>query len=630
MVMSTWKNMTTKRINPRKKQPNGCFFLPIPEWYTHFKEISLFLPTTREELDQLGWDHLDVILVSGDSYIDTPYSGIAVIGRVLADAGYRVGVIAQPDLTSDSDISRLGEPVLFWGVSAGTVDSMVANYTATLRKRHSDDFTPGGVNNRRPDRAVIAYTNLIKRYFKSSRPIVLGGIEASLRRITHYDYWSDRLRAPILFDSKADYLLYGMAESSVLELANELREGREPIDVRGLCYLSRQVPENYLVLPSFEEVIADQAVFARMFHTFYHNNDPITAKGLAQRKGDRYLVQNPPALTLNQSSLDKIYTFDYQRAQHPYYNQQGPVKALETIRFAIPTHRGCYGECNFCAIAVHEGRTVSSRSVDSILDEARLIAKHPQFKGIINDLSGPTANMYGFECEKKLKLGACEDKRCIYPTICPVLRVNHSPQIELLQQVRQIPGVHKVTVGSGIRYDMVLADGQCGMQYLNEIVRYHTSGQLKIAPEHSEQTVLSLMGKPSTATLLKFKEKFETLSRKAGKEQYLTYYLIAAYPGSSDREMKALHKFVASSLKVNPEQVQVFTPTPSTYASVMYYTEHDPFTGKALFVEKNLHKKALQKEIVTGRQVNRTVPGKYNKAIGNPKNQKIHKRSANG
>jgi uncharacterized radical SAM protein YgiQ len=582
-------------------------------WYTRIEDNLSFLPTTLEEMQQLGWDQLDLILVSGDTYIDTPYSGIAVIGHLLVDAGYRVGVIAQPDITSDRDITRLGEPALFWGVSGGTVDSMVANYTATLRKRQTDDFTPGGENNRRPDRAVIAYTNLIKRYFKSSRPIVLGGIEASLRRITHYDYWSDRLRAPILFDSKADYLLYGMAESSVLELAEDLREERTPTDVRGLCYLSKVVPEGYLVLPSFEEVSADQAAFTRMFHVFYQNNDPISARGLAQRKGDRYLVQNPPSPSLDQASLDKVYAFDYQRAQHPYYERQGQVKALETIRFAIPTHRGCYGECNFCAISVHEGRTVTSRSVDSILSEAQTITKHPQFKGIINDLSGPTANMYGFECEKKLKLGACEDRRCIHPKICPVLRIDHRKQIELLQSIRKLPGVRKVSVGSGIRYDMVLADTQCGMEYLNEIVRYHTSGQLKVAPEHSEQAVLSLMGKPSTETLLKFKEKFEMLSRKAGKEQYLTYYLIAAYPGSSEREMKALRKFVTTSLQVQPEQVQVFTPTPSTYSSVMYYTEQDPFTGEPLFVEKNLHRKSVQKELVTRKQSNKSTAAEFQK-----------------
>lgn len=558
----------------------------------------MFLPTTREEMEALGWEKLDVVLVSGDSYIDTPYSGIAVIGRILLEANFRVGVVAQPDLSSDVDISRLGEPELFWGISAGAVDSMVANYTSTLRKRHSDDFTPGGVNNRRPDRAIIAYTNLIKRYFKSRVPIVLGGIEASLRRVAHYDYWDDRLRAPILFDSKADYLLYGMAESSILELARALQSQLSPLSIRGLCYLSHHIPPGTLELPSFEEVVANKTAFIRMFHLFYQNNDPITAHGLAQRKGDRWLIQNPPALPLSQPDLDHVYALDFQREQHPYYEQQGAVKTLETTRFAIPTHRGCYGECNFCAIAVHEGRTVTSRSVESILAEARRIAQHPDFKGVIPDLSGPTANMYGFECAKKLKLGACEDKRCLFPTICPALPVDHSQQIELLQKIRQIPGIKKVSVGSGIRYDMVLADQKYGMPYLNEIVRYHTSGQLKIAPEHSVPAVLSLMGKPSVDSLLKFKDKFQTLSRKAGKDQFLTYYLIAAYPGCSESEMKALRKFVSDNLQILPEQVQVFTPTPSTYASVMYYTEMDPFTGTPLFVEKNLHRKALQKEIL--------------------------------
>lgn len=558
----------------------------------------MFIPTTREEMDRLGWSTLDVILVSGDTYIDSPYSGIAVIGKVLIQAGYRVGVIAQPNIIDSADISRLGEPSLFWGVSGGAVDSMVANYTATLRKRQSDDFTPGGVNNRRPDRAVIAYTNLIKRYYKSSRPIVLGGIEASLRRITHYDYWSDRLRAPILFDSKADYLIYGMGEKSIVELASSLKNSTDPTQTRGVCYLSKTVPEGYLELPSFEEVNADQAAFARMFELFYHNNDPITARGLTQRKGDRYLVQNPPSLTPTQAEMDAIYALDYERSQHPYYENQGSVKALETIRFSIPTHRGCYGECNFCAIAVHEGRTVSSRSVNSILAEARKLAAHPEFKGIINDLSGPTANMYGIECTKKQKSGACEDKRCIFPEICPVLKIDHSLQIELLQKIRQIPGVKKVFVGSGIRYDLVTADRLHGSQYLKEIAQHHTSGQLKVAPEHSEPSVLKLMGKPPLRSLVQFREQFENLSRQAGKEQYLTYYLIAAYPGCNDRHMRELRAFATEKLHIHPEQVQIFTPTPSTYASLMYYTERDPFTGEKIFVEKDLYRKNRQKQLV--------------------------------
>jgi len=558
----------------------------------------MFLPTTKAELETLKWPNLDVILVSGDSYIDTPYSGIAVIGKVLVKAGFRVGVIAQPSIDNPEDITRLGEPALFWGVSSGTVDSMVANYTATLRKRRSDDFTPGGVNDRRPDRAVIAYTNLIRRHFKNTVPIVLGGIEASLRRITHYDYWSDKLRAPILFDSKADYLLYGMAERSIVQLTRALANQTDPTTIRGLGYLSHSIPTDYLVLPSFEEVSDSSDKFTEMFHCFYKNNDAITARGLVQKKADRFYVQNPPQPPLTQAEMDEVYALDFERRQHPFYEAQGSVKALDTIRFSIPTHRGCYGECNFCAIAVHEGRTVSSRSEASVLAEAKTFTHDPEFKGIIQDVGGPTANMYAIECTKKLNAGACVEKRCLFPEICPTIKIDHARQLSLLKKIRQIPGIRKAFVGSGIRYDMILADKTSGLDYLREVVEFHTSGQLKIAPEHSEPAVLRLMGKPPLDSITRFKAEFDNMSRAAGKKQYLTYYLIAAYPGSSDREMKKLRDFASRELKVLPEQVQVFTPTPSTYASVMYYTEKDPFTGAPLFVEKNLKRKEQQKEIV--------------------------------
>ena len=555
----------------------------------------MYLPTTLEEVKALGWKSLDAILVTGDTYIDSPYSGVAIIGKTLLKAGYHVGVIAQPNVSDIADLSRLGEPTLFWGVTGGTVDSMVANYTATLRKRRSDDFTPGGLNDRRPDRAVIVYANLIRRAFKNSIPLVLGGIETSLRCITHYDYWTDKLRAPILFDAKADYLLYGMAESSVVELANSLHEKRSPRGIRGLAYLAKEAPKEYLVLPTFEEAIANPDEFTRMFELFYQNNDPITAKGICQKKGDRFYVQNPPAVTLSEPKLDEVYATDWERAQHPYYARQGDVKALETIQFSIPTHRGCYGECNFCAIAVHEGRTVSSRSEASILDEAEKMTHHPAFKGIIRDIGGPTANMYQIECAKKTTSGACPDKRCIFPEICPVLKINHTPQVTLLKKVRAIPGVRKVFVGSGIRYDMVMADQACGLTYMKELVNHHVSGQLKVAPEHTDPYVLQMMGKPSPESLNKFKRKFEEYSKEVGKDQFLTYYLIAAYPGCSDREMKKLKEYATNQLHVSPEQVQVFTPTPSTYASVMYYTEKDPFTGKPIFVEKDLKRKVIQK-----------------------------------
>lgn len=582
----------------------------------------MFIPTTPQELQQLGWLKLDVILVTGDTYIDSPYSGVAIIGKRLMAAGFKVGVIALPAVTDLSDIMRLGEPTLFWGVTGGTVDSMVANYTATQRKRRSDDFTPGGVNDHRPDRAVIVYSNLIRRAFKNTAPIVLGGIEASLRRITHYDYWDDKLRAPILFDAKANYLLYGMADNSILHLAKALSSGTDPTEIRGLSYLSSVVPQDALLLPSFEDVVADRDVFLAMYDSFYKNNDPITARRLAQKKGDRYVVQNPPSELLTQAELDEIYAMPFERRQHPFYEQQGKAKALETIQYSIPTHRGCYGECNFCAIAVHEGRTVSWRSEESILTEAASMTRDPGFKGIIHDISGPTANMYAVECSKKLKSGACADKRCIYPEICPALKIDHARQIHLLKEIRAIPGVKRVFIGSGIRYDMVVADKKHGRDYLEQVARHHTSGQLKIAPEHSEASVLHLMGKPSPRSLHEFKTQFEEISKAAGKKQFLTYYLIAAYPGCSDAEMEKLHQFVSRELKLNPEQVQIFTPTPSTYASVMYYTGKDPFTGSPIFVEKNLARKERQKEIITGNRAStpHSIPSR-------PDSNHIHFRS---
>lgn len=584
----------------------------------------MFLPTTPDEISRLGWDSLDIILVSGDSYIDSPYMGVAVLGKLLQKAGYRVGVIAQPDLTSPVDIQRLGEPRLFWGVSGGCVDSMVANYTALKKKRRSDDYTPGGVNNRRPDRAVITYTNLIRRHFKNTVPIVLGGIEASLRRVAHYDFWTDRVRRSVLFDSKADFLVYGMAEKSVLELAENLSLGLTPAQVRGVCCIEKEPRDGYLELPAYEVVAEDKQAFTQMFHLFYQNNDPITAKGLSQRHGDRWLIQNPPAYALAQDELDAVYALDFERAQHPYYEAKGRVKALETIQFSIPTHRGCYGECNFCAIAVHEGRRVTWRSQESILSEVKRISKHPQFKGYIFDVGGPTANMYGYECDKKIMRGSCRNKRCLTPDVCPLMKVDHGPQLELLKNIRSIPGVKKVFVSSGIRYDLVLADEQHGYDYLKTVVNHHVSGQMKIAPEHSDPCVLKLMGKPGQKSLQQFRQLFFDLSEKAGKKQYLTYYLIAAHPGCSDKEMKDLKNFTSQKLGINPEQVQIFTPTPSTYSSLMYYTEQDPFTEEPIFVEKEPIKKQRQKDILTEKSSIK-IPG-IKRMPGKTGKQQIHNK----
>ena len=383
----------------------------------------MFLPTTSEEVKKLGWDSLDIILVSGDTYIDSSYNGSALIGKWLLKNGFKVGIIAQPDINSPADITRLGEPKLYWAVSAGCVDSMVANYTATKKKRHKDDFTPGGENTKRPDRASIVYTGLIKRFFKNSKtPIVLGGIEASLRRIVHYDYWSNQLRRSLIFDAKADILSYGMGEKSMLELAQNIRDGKDYKNIRGLAYISKEPNENYITVPSFEECREDKFKFIEMFNIFYKNCDSITAKGLNQKHGDRWLIQNPPSENFSSELLDEIYGMDFERDVHPYYKKDGVVRALDTIKYSLTTHRGCYGECNFCAIAIHQGRTVTSRSENSIIEEITDITKDKKFKGNISDVGGPTANMYQMECSKKLKLGACKDKRCLYPKTCPALK----------------------------------------------------------------------------------------------------------------------------------------------------------------------------------------------------------------
>jgi len=557
----------------------------------------MFLPTTQQEVKKLKWQQLDVILVTGDAYIDSPFIGVAIIGKVLVDKGFRVGIIAQPDMDSNADISRLGEPALFWGITGGCVDSMVANYTATKKRRQKDDYTPGGINNRRPDRAVIAYANLVRKYFKNTRPIVLGGIEASLRRIAHYDFWSNKIRRSILFDAKADYLLFGMAHHTVVKFASALKEKKNPDNLKGIAFISKE--KNGMELPSFEAVQKNKEDYIKSFHIFYKNNDPITAQRLCQRHNDRYLVLNPSQPYSTTDELDHIHSLGFERDLHPFHKTSGSVKALSTIRFSIPIHYGCYGECNFCAISIHQGQTVRFRSEDSIVTEAKAISHLEDFKGYITDLGGPTANMYGFECKKKLKKGACQDKRCLFPEPCKSLSPDHSKQIQLIQKIERLPGIKKVFISSGIRYDLILNDKKKGMAYLEKIAKDNVSGQMKVAPEHAVPHVLNLMGKQHIDLLLEFKNKFDALSKKAGKKQFLTYYLIAAHPGCSMKDMDALKKFTTQNLKMTPEQVQIFTPSPSTYSTLMYYTGLDPFSMTPLFVEKNPVKKEKQKTIVT-------------------------------
>jgi uncharacterized radical SAM protein YgiQ len=562
----------------------------------------VFLPATPEELRGLGWDRLDVILVTGDSYIDSPYVGVSVIGKTLLRAGYRVGIIAQPDVESAADITRLGEPALFWGVTGGCIDSLVANYTASGRKRRQDDYTAGGINNRRPDRAVIVYANLIRRWFKQTKPIVLGGIEASLRRIAHYDVWSNRVRRSILIDAKADLLVYGMGEKTVLEMAAGIKEGRTVSNLRGLCHIAAEKTQDMLELPSVAEAAADPAAFTKMFLRFYRNQDFHTARTLCQRQDSRWLIHNPPMPPLSEAEMDEVHGMRYERDVHPHDRRRGKVRALETIRFSIPTHRGCYGECHFCAIAVHEGRTVSSRSEGSILREAEALASLPDFKGAIHDVGGPTANMYGFECGKKLAQGACAERRCLYPKVCPSLRPDHSRQLSLLRKIRRIPGIKQAVVASGLRCDLVLADERHGILYLREVVRHHVSGQMKIAPEHSEERVLRCMGKPGMQGLLAFRNLFRRLTAEAGKEQYLTYYLIAAHPGCTDEDMEAVHRFAIRELATRPEQVQLFTPAPSTISTLMYHTKRDPFSKRTLFVEQTPAGRERQKKILVAKK----------------------------
>jgi uncharacterized radical SAM protein YgiQ len=556
----------------------------------------LFIPTTMEEAKSFGWDRFDVILVTGDTYIDSPYMGVAVIGHVLLDAGYRVGIIAQPDIRDGRDITRLGEPVIFWGVTSGSVDSLVSNYTASGKKRTHDDLTPGGRNVRRPDRAVIVYTNLIRQHYKNTAPIVIGGIEASLRRIAHYDFRDGKIRRSLLFDAKADILVYGMGEYAAREIADRLKNGRDCRGIPGTCYISGEMVPDYIELPSFELAVKDKGEFIAMSRLFFRNSDPAGGRGMAQKHGDRYLVHNPPAPSLTSEELDRVYELDYERDLHPYYRRMGEARALDTIRFSITTHRGCFGGCNFCSIAVHQGRGIVSRSEESIIREVKSFVRDPAFRGIIADIGGPTANMYGMVCRTMARRGPCADKQCLGDYVCKSMSVSHKSQVSLLRKIRKIPGIRKAFVASGIRHDLVIADRDAGEEYLSEIVGHHVSGQLKVAPEHCVGRVLDLMGKPSVEGLLEFRDLFNRLNKQQRKKQFLTYYLIAAHPGCALEDMKHLSGFMRKELHIDPEQVQIFTPLPSTWSAVMYYTGRNPFTGVAIFVERDNAEKEKQKK----------------------------------
>lgn len=564
------------------------------------------LASTAEEMEKLKIEQFDVILVTGDAYVDHPSFGTAIIGNVLSQiAGLNVGVISQPDWKNAGDISRLGRPKYFFGITAGNVDSMVANYTASRKKRKTDEYTPDAQFGKRPDRACVVYSNLIKGVFHGI-PIILGGIEASLRRLAHYDWWQNRVKKSVLLDSKADLIVYGMGEKTILQIAEIFKNGgniRDCTSLRGTVYWSSALPQNtsdFTVLPSFETVSENKNEYMKMFKEFSANNDPYDSKGLIQKHDNRYVVQNRPQLPLSQHELDRVYGLDYTRKVHPFCLSQGYVKGIDTVRFSITSHRGCYGGCSFCAITLHQGRIIQSRSISSILREAEQISKDEKFNGYISDIGGPTANMYGHDCLKKLELGSCKEKQCIGDEVCHTLNPSHKAYIDLLSQVEKLPFIKKVFISSGIRLDLIYADKKYGMAFLRRLVELNTSGQIKIAPEHASPNVLRLMNKHSFEIVRKFISDYESLNKELNKNQFFSAYLIAAHPGAELQDEVFLRKEIEKYFGFSPQQVQIFTPTPGTMSTAVYYTELDPFSSAHVFVEKDDKKRKMHKDILLG------------------------------
>ncbi len=563
-----------------------------------------FPPTTRADMNARGWDVCDFVYVCGDAYVDHPSFGAAIIVRLLEAHGYRVGVIAQPDWRYPASVTVLGEPRLAFLVSAGNMDSMVNHYSVSKHRRHTDAYTPGGVAGARPDHAAAVYGNLIRRTYKET-PIVLGGIEASLRRLAHYDYWSDKLKRSILLDSGADLISYGMGEHSIVEIADALSAGL-PVSqityIDGTVYRTRSLDEvfDYTLLPSWDEVSSDKLAYARSFAVQYDNMDPIRGGRLVESyPHDVYVVQNPPAKPLTQEEFDAAYDLPYTRTYHPDYEAAGGVPALAEVKMSLISNRGCFGECSFCALTFHQGRIVQARSHESLLAEARKITAEPDFKGYINDVGGPTANFRQPACKNQLKHGACLRKRCLWPHVCRSMNVDHSDYVALLRELRALPGVKKVFVRSGIRFDYALADADD--TFIRELCEHHVSGQLKVAPEHVSDAVLSVMGKPSREVYDRFVEKYRAVNRELGKDQYLVPYLMSSHPGSTMKEAVKLAEYVRD-MGYMPEQVQDFYPTPSTMSTCMYYTGVDPRTMKPVYVPRSAHEKALQRALIQYRK----------------------------
>jgi len=566
-----------------------------------------FLPITKKDMEKRGWDRPDFVFVIGDAYVDHSSFGPAIISRVLESHGYRVAIISQPDWKDEKSVTIFGQPRLGFLVSAGNMDSMVNHYTVNKKKRSQDAYTPGGVAGKRPDYATVVYCNLIKRSYKNT-PILIGGIEASLRRLGHYDYWSDKVKRSILMDSGADILMYGMGELSVVELADALDSGIDVADITyvpGTVYKAKDITSvvedmGGVVLPDFDVISSDKKKYAQSFDIQYRNTDFATAKPLIEKYGEkRYVVQNPPSRPLTTQEFDDVYELPYMNTYHPSYKAAGGVPAISEIKFSLSSNRGCFGGCSFCALTFHQGRIVQVRSHESLVKEAEGMIKDPDFKGYIHDVGGPTANFRRPACDKQLEHGVCTNKQCLYPAPCKNMKVDHSDYIALLRKLRSLPGVKKVFVRSGIRYDYVLADKDDA--FLKELCKYHVSGQLRVAPEHVTDHVLDLMGKPRSNVYNKFVERFEILNKKLNLNQYIVPYLISSHPGSTMADAIALAESVRD-MGYMPEQVQDFYPTPSTISTCMYYTGLDPRTMKPVDITRNPHEKAMQRALIQYRK----------------------------
>lgn len=558
-----------------------------------------FLPISMEDLQKRKIKQLDFIIVTGDAYVDHPSFGTAIIGRTLEANGFTVGIIAQPNWHDTTDFKKLGQPKYAFLVNSGNIDSMVNHYTAAKKKRHDDFYSPGGKAGFRPDRAVIVYCNRIKEAFKNV-PILIGGIEASLRRFAHYDYWSDKVRKSILVDSKADLLMYGMGEKTVVQIAEMFRYGASidsMTNILGTCYLTKDVSnlKNYVEVPSFEDVSTDKMAYAEAYKLEYYEQDPVNGRGIYQKHLDRYLVQNPPQTPLTNEEMDFTYNIPYMRTYHPIYEAQGGIPAIKEVKFSITSHRGCFGSCSFCALTFHQGRTIQTRNADSIVSEAELLTTLPDFKGYIHDVGGPTANFRHRACKKQIEYGTCKNRQCMFPSPCKNIIIDHKEYLSVLRRIRSIKGIKKVFIRSGIRYDYLIYDKDT--TFFNELCKYHISGQLKVAPEHISERVLKQMGKPTRDVYDKFVNKYFEINKKLDKKQYLVPYLMSSHPGSDLNAAIELAQYI-KKMGYTPEQVQDFYPTPGSLSTTIYYTGINPITGEKVYTPKKQSEKNMQRALI--------------------------------